>query len=150
MKDIKTKLTQNQTAVFSDKPEERQIIELVVANKVLAFQNKENIKYEAELKTAHNSLTKIQRLQKKYIKGLEEMMFLTSHAVRKPVANIIGIATQLDNSRLPKSCRKLIECLKISASSLDVFTQQLTAKINTLKKKGSSFAGPHLIDKEQF
>ena len=131
MKDIKTKLTQKETAVFSDKDEERQIQELVVANKVLAFQNVENIKYEAELKIANNSLTKIQRLQKKYVKGLEEMMFLTSHAVRKPVANIIGIATQLDNSRLPKHCRKLIECLKISASSLDVFTQQLTAKINT-------------------
>ena len=110
--------------------------ELSLANMELVLQNKERDKRTLELKAANKALKKIKKQQRKYIQGLEEMMFLTSHAVRKPVANILGIATQLDESKLPEECRELIECMKISAVSLDVFTQELTVKINTLKEKG--------------
>ena len=143
MKELQTESTKKQQAVFSENNELRQAQEIIKTNnEVPGFQNEEKIRYEAELKTANNSLTKIKRYQKKYIKGLEEMMFLTSHAVRKPVANIIGIVTQLEDSRLPKDFRKLIECLRVSALSLETFTRQLTVKINILKKKGNTSAKP--------
>ena len=142
MKELQTESTKKQQAVFSENNELRQAQEIITINNEPGLQNEEKIRYEAELKTANNSLTKIKRYQKKYIKGLEEMMFLTSHAVRKPVANIIGIVTQLEDSRLPKDFRKLIECLRVSALSLETFTRQLTVKINILKKKGNISAKP--------
>ena len=142
MKELQTESTKKQQAVFSENNELRQAQEIIKASNEPGLQNEEKIRYEAELKTANNSLTKIKRYQKKYIKGLEEMMFLTSHAVRKPVANIIGIVTQLEDSRLPKDFKKLIECLRVSALSLETFTRQLTVKINILKKKGNISAKP--------
>lgn len=110
--------------------------ELLLTNIELLLQNEERDKRTVELKTANKALKKIKKQQKKYIQGLEEMMFLTSHAVRKPVANILGIATQLDESKLPVECKELIEGMKVSALALDIFTQELTVKINTLKEKG--------------
>jgi len=126
----------NKELNFQNGEKVKRASELLLANIELLLQNEEREKRTLELKAANKALKKIKKQQKKYIQGLEEMMFLTSHAVRKPVANILGIATQLDESRLPVECKELIEGMKVSALALDIFTQELTVKINTLKEKG--------------
>ena len=125
----------NNELFYQNSEKEKCANELVVANKELHFQNSEKEKRAEELKILNKSLNKIKKQQKKYIEGLEELMFLTSHAVRLPVTNILGLATQLEECELPDNCNVLIEAMKTSAHSLDVFTRELTNKINLLKQQ---------------
>ena len=125
----------NKELVFQNSEKENRAKELLIANKELVFQNSEKEKRAAELKKVNKSLKKIKKHQTKYIVGLEEIMFMTSHAVRLPVTNILGLATQLESCLLPDDCHELIEAMKTSAVSLDVFTRELTQKITILQKK---------------
>ena len=71
--------------------------ELILANRKLATQNKEKEKRATELIVANKELKKAdEEHQKEYIGWLEEMMFMTSHRVRQPIARIIGVSTILD------------------------------------------------------
>ncbi|WP_432671235.1 diguanylate cyclase [Flavobacterium sp. SM2513] len=125
----------NKELLFQNSEKEKRAGELIIANEELVFQNSEKEKRAAELHAVNKSLKKIKEHQKRYIIGLEEMMFMTSHAVRSPVVNILGIATQLEACILPDGCEELIDGMKTSACALDVFTQELTTKINVLKEK---------------
>jgi len=70
--------------------------------------------------------------ERQYRIALESMLFMTSHQVRKPVANILGLIETTN-----KDCRHLsaddIEdlCLHLhsSASELDAFVKELNAFI---------------------
>jgi len=58
---------------------------------------------------------------------LEEMLFMISHKVRQPVANIVGLAEQLNNhSNSLEELEELIGYVKTSAFSLDIFTRELS------------------------
>ena len=70
----------------------------------------------------------------KYLKGLEKMLFMTSHKVRQPVANILGVSNLLDNNLTsPDELGKIVGYMKQSAMSLDTFTKELTTFIQDLK-----------------
>ncbi|CAM3953021.1 hypothetical protein FLAN108750_01000 [Flavobacterium antarcticum] len=120
---------------FQNSEKVKRAAELILANIELVFQNEERGKRAKELLAVNRQLKKIRKEQKEYIKGLEELMFITSHAVRLPVTNIIGLATQLEGSHLSGADKELIDGMKNSALALDVFTQELTSKINNLKGK---------------
>ncbi|MBL7884586.1 MAG: PAS domain-containing protein [Bacteroidia bacterium] len=72
--------------------------------------------------------------RRKYASGLKEMLFMTSHKVRQPVAHILGISNLLDTSKLSQDelC-KIVGYMKGSVESLDSFTKELTAYIHALK-----------------
>ncbi|MES2568100.1 MAG: PAS domain-containing protein [Bacteroidota bacterium] len=73
----------------------------------------------------------------KYLKGLEKILFLTSHNVRQPVANILGVSNLLDDNLITfNELHKMIGHLKISALSLDTFTRELTKYVEDLKLEG--------------
>jgi hypothetical protein len=111
---------------------------LIIANHELAFQNEEKEKRAAELTIANKELKEAESFLKQYVQGLEEMMFMTSHKVRQPVANIMGISSILDDFiDSPVQLKKLVGYLKVSALSLDDFTAELTTFIVELAKKGS-------------
>lgn len=110
--------------------------ELIVANKELAIQNKEKEKRAAELTIVNTELKKAEEYQKEYISSLKEMMFITSHKMRQPVAHILGIATVLDTSiSSQEELMKLIEFMKQSATTLDFYTKELTIFIHELEQK---------------
>lgn len=114
----------------------RREAELVAANKKLAFKNQERDIRAAELKIANRELKKAEEYQKEYIKGLEEMMFLTSHKVRQPIANILGFSKMLDQYiNSPEELKLSIDCIKKSALTLDLFTKELTDFICHLDRK---------------
>ncbi|MGZ5242866.1 MAG: PAS domain S-box protein [Bacteroidia bacterium] len=80
-----------------------------------------------ELKKAEESL-------KEYIAGLKQMMFMTSHKVRLPIANIIGISNILEQSvNSSETLKKLVDYLRFSAQSLDIFTKELTVYMEHFK-----------------
>ena len=110
--------------------------ELIVANKKLVFKTQERQIETAKLNIANRELKEAEESQKEYIRGLEEMMFLTSHKVRQPVANIIGFSDMLDQSiNSSEDIKQSIDCIKQSAITLDVFTRELTNFICELGQK---------------
>jgi signal transduction histidine kinase len=91
------------------------------------------------LNLAYRELKKADEYLKEYVKGLEEMMYMTSHDVRRPVANIIGLTNIInDFINSPAQLKKPIKYLKQSAVELDLFLNELTAFIGNLEKKGKS------------
>jgi len=110
--------------------------ELIIANKKLIFKTQEREIKTAELNIVNRDLKKAEESQKEYIRGLEEMMFMTSHKVRQPIANIIGFSDFLDQSiNSPDDLKKSVACIKESAQTLDVFTRELTTFIFELGQK---------------
>jgi signal transduction histidine kinase len=60
------------------------------------------------------------------IKALEDMLFITSHKVRQPVANILGIAGLLDNPiNSQEELNRIVGYIKQSTHLLDNFTKEL-------------------------
>ena len=75
--------------------------------------------------------------RKEYIKSLEEMLTMTSHKVRKPIASCLGIMSLMEN-KVPLSQDELlniVEHLKSSALELDTFTKELTTFIFDMEQK---------------
>ena len=73
----------------------------------------------------------------KYIQGMEDMLFMTSHKVRQPIVNIMGMSNILnttDNSK--EDLIKITEYMRHSVDSLDKFTRELTDYIVDLKRRG--------------
>jgi signal transduction histidine kinase len=66
------------------------------------------------------------------------MMFMTSHKVRQPIANILGLSYLLDNQSInsPDELKESLDYIKESALSLDTFTKELTQFIFNLGEKG--------------
>ncbi|MEJ5995934.1 hypothetical protein WG904_16010 [Pedobacter sp. Du54] len=114
---------------------EKRAEELIIANKELAFQNKEKDARATELIAIYKNLKKAETYQKEYIKGLEKMMYLISHRVRQPVCQIVGISNLLETPNSAEEVKKMLGYIKASASSLDVFTKDLTKLIKKLKNK---------------
>lgn len=68
------------------------------------------------------------------IMELDSMLFMTSHKVRQPVANILGIAEQIEKNIYSRDeLLKVTGYLKQSAILLDNFTRELTAYIQHQK-----------------
>ena len=66
------------------------------------------------------------------------MLFMTSHKVRQPIANILGITNMLTNTKLTaKELTRLLGYMKVSAFTLDTFTQELTAFMDEQRLKNA-------------
>ncbi len=127
----------NKELAFQNEEKENRAAELIIANNELVFQNIEKENRAAELNSAYKELEKADEYLRGYIQGLEEMMFITSHKVRQPVCNILGIVSILDQFiSSPAQFKKMVKYLKVSALSLDSFTKELTNFIFNLEQKG--------------
>lgn len=72
----------------------------------------------------------------KFIKGLEEMLYMTSLKVGQPVSNIIGLSDLLGDETLAQNeLKEICDFMKESAIQLDEFTTELTNYIHNLKKQ---------------
>ena len=129
----------NKELAYQNKEKEQRAAELDIANNELLFQNLEKEKLATELSIAYNEIKKAEAFLKLYIQGLEDMIFITHHKVRKPITNILGLANVLDHYlRSPATLKKMTGYMKTSALELDVFTRELTTYIVELEKKGKT------------
>ena len=130
----------NRELEFQNQEKEKRAAELIIANRELLFQNNEKEKRSAELILANQELKKAEEYQIEYIKGLEEMMFITSHKVRQPIANILGLSYLLHQQSVnsPDELEESLDYIKQSALSLDAFTKELTEFIFNLGEKGKN------------
>jgi signal transduction histidine kinase len=70
-----------------------------------------------------------------HIKSLEEMLFMTSHQVRQPIVNLLGLANQLeDPTNTQDEILKIVGYIKDSVVSLDSYTKELTFYMCELNK----------------
>lgn len=128
-------LIANKELEYQNKVKEKQAAALIIANKKLIFKTQERQIKTAELNIANRELKKAEEKQKEYIKGLEEMMFMTSHKVRQPIANILGFSNMLDESiSSPEELKQFVDSIKQSALTLDTFTRELTTFMCELGK----------------
>ena len=130
----------NKELAFQNEEKQKRADELIIANKELAFQKEEKAKRAEELEIAYNELKKTEEFLKEYIKGIEEMMFITSHKVRQPVAQILGISMLL-NTTINYShdeLKKIVGYIKGSATTLDDFTRELSIFMADLETKMKS------------
>lgn len=81
---------------------------------------------------------KAEQDKKEYIKGLENMMHMTTHNVRQPISHILGIANLLDSSIVsPDELNQVLGYMKESVLALDAFTKDLTASIYEMRQRES-------------
>lgn len=136
MKNKEELIIVNTELAFLNVEKEKRAAELILANKELAFQNKEKEKRADELILANLELKKAYESHKEYIRGLEKIMFITSHKVRQPIANILGLSLMIDLSKDSKDeINQCIEHIKESALYLDILTKELNAHVLYLKQK---------------
>lgn len=68
-----------------------------------------------------------------YINGLEKMLFMTSHNLRQPVAQIIGMSHLLNSKKTTREdLLQITEYMKKSVISLEYFAKELTVYVNGL------------------
>lgn len=69
---------------------------------------------------------KMEKERARYTENLEQMLHITSHKIRQPVSNIVGLANQLDiKNDLSEDATKIMKYMKESAVKLDIFTHEL-------------------------
>ncbi|MBU0695066.1 MAG: diguanylate cyclase, partial [Bacteroidetes bacterium] len=105
------------------------------ANTELAFQNSEKEKRASELVITNFNLGEAKSNLKEHIQEIEEMMFITSHKVRQPIANILGLSDALELfAQSPEDLKESIRHIKKSALILEGYTKELTQYIEELKQ----------------
>lgn len=127
----------NKELAYQNNEKQNRADELILANKELAYQNSEKQKRAIELTEAYGELEKTAEFLRDYSKGLEEMIFITSHKVRQPIAHILGISNLLDSSNnyTPDELNKIVGYIKKSAISLEFFTRELTDFMTDIRGK---------------
>lgn len=75
--------------------------------------------------------------RKEYTKKIREMLYMTSHRVRSPLATCLGLMNLIDtdNTLNEAELKGVIRHLKASAFVLDDFTKELTSFMQALEKK---------------
>jgi PAS domain S-box-containing protein len=70
-----------------------------------------------------------------HIKSLEKMLFMTSHQVRHPITNLLGLIYQLEDCINSKEeIIKIVDFIKESVLTLDYQTKELTLYISEVNK----------------
>jgi hypothetical protein len=139
----------NRELDFQNEEKQKRADELIIANKHLDLQYRDKKELSAKLIIAYDELKKTEEYLRSYIKGLEEMVFITSHKVRQPVAHILGIANLMNASTNYSfgELKKIIGYVKQSALSLDLFTKELTAFMNDMQKEAEQSGQSNGTDK---
>lgn len=76
---------------------------------------------------------------KNHITELKEMLFMTSHRVRQPIVNILGLSNALDGSiNDPAELKEIVDYIKLSAINLEKFTHELNHFIQNSKDKAEN------------
>lgn len=126
----------NKELAFQNNEKQKRAEELILANKELDLQYKEKGELTTELTIAYNELKKTEEYLRNYITGLEEMIFMTSHQVRQPIAHILGVLNLLDvtTDYSKDELKKIVGYIKKSAIAMDDFTKELTEFMNKVGK----------------
>lgn len=105
---------------------------------VLPIKNEDGkIVQYLSLRIPINDRKNAEKEKQEYLSGLEQMLFMTSHEVRKPLTSCLGLMNLVEGEE-PLSKAELwniIKHLKSSALELDIFTKKLTIFLYEMEQK---------------
>lgn len=98
------------------------------------------------LRTLIDERKKIEDQKSTLVKGLQEMLFMTSHKVRKSVTNCLGLLDLMENKDLKtqEEMWQVIKYMKYSAEELEQFTKELTDFMFKMKQEAKQDEGKHI------
>lgn len=78
-----------------------------------------------------NNIVEARKVREEYIRVLEKAIFKTSHEIRQPIVNIIGIADLINSNKLNHTeIKETVQFIKQSAKKLDDFTHEMNQFIH--------------------
>lgn len=97
-------------------------------------ENKKIVQYfSMRLSIDEKKIAEEERIE--HIRSLERMLFMTSHQVRQPIVNLLGLARQLeDPTNSNDEVTQIVSFIKESVVLLDSFTKELTSFIYKVNK----------------
>ena len=108
----------------------------------ILLQKKQRERQAQELYQTNQELIETKEALNEHIEGLEEIMFMTSHQVRRPITNILGFSNVLDDVlQSPAELKQTVNYIKESAITLDKFTKELISFM-TRMRVGCSVGSP--------
>lgn len=124
-------------ANFRNQEKKKRAMELINANQALIIKNEEKNQFTDQLLMANAELVKIEVNQAEYIEELEKMMYMISHEVRQPITHLQGLSNLFDDAvnSSRQNLDKIIEYMRSSVHSLDVFTRDLTKYVSKIMQK---------------
>lgn len=115
---------------------QEQAAELLIINEELTRKNKRHKKDNEDLILANNRLVRSDQAQREQIRLLSEMMFITSHKIRQPIAHILGLSNLIDTLMdSPEELRRAVNYICQSAQMLDNVTRELTFFLHEQEQK---------------
>jgi signal transduction histidine kinase len=109
---------------------------LSIAIKEIELQKIEHLKVTSQLSALNKELRQVVSDQNSYIKDLNKMLVMVSHNLRQPIAHIIGLCSLFSGKSVSTIEQgKIAGFMKQAVSSLDVFTRELNAFIQSLITK---------------
>jgi light-regulated signal transduction histidine kinase (bacteriophytochrome) len=108
-----------------------------ISNETISFPM-ENSASENEMKLAlvTQELSTVKMHLQEYKRAMKQIMYMTSHKVRQPIANILGLSNMINLSGNSLcDVKKIINYLKQCVKKLDVFTIELTQFITEIGSK---------------
>lgn len=105
-----------------------------ILRKFYPYKENDKIKYVIGYGIDVTSIKKADEQKDAYIKQLEDIAFATSHKLRHPLVNIMGLIPILEDNTLPAAEKnKILQYIKDSAHLLDEFTRQLSNDLSQYK-----------------
>lgn len=111
------------------------LVYVLITGMLLFYLMRRRIKVEkflfGKLRETRKELIKSKEKLVEKNKSLEEYAFITSHNLRRPLANILGLVQLFDEKKSDDDLNKeIIEKLKTSAEELDEVIKQTTKVLN--------------------
>ena len=90
-----------------------------------------------------NDIIHSKKEREEYINVLEKAIFKTSHEIRQPITNIIGVSNLINSDRLTsEEIKKTITFINQSAEVLDKFTHEMNSFINLSIENHKNYSDP--------
>jgi len=111
------------------------LVYVIITGMLLFYLMRRRIKIEkflfGKLRETRKELIRSKEKLVEKNKSLEEYAFITSHNLRRPLANILGLVQLIDGKKADAALDKeVIEKLKISAEELDQVIKHTTKVLN--------------------
>lgn len=101
------------------------------------IDNDGNIKQYLSLRTLITDKKNAEAAQAEYNQKLKDILYMTSHRVRSPLATCMGLLNMVSEDKVPSAdeLKDMIKHLKASAQQLNEFTKDLTDYLLMLEKR---------------
>lgn len=96
---------------------------------------RDNERQYLSLRTLITERKELEKKKEEYMNSLENVVFLVSHKIRKPLVSILGLMEMNIETITKDELEKIVGFYKKSAEELNLFTNELNSYLESLKNK---------------